>query len=398
MSKTMAVPVASVALAPARRLIGLGARGRQLSSLDTGRTCPPHYGYGPARLAACPTVPADTLFCVGGLYGNLQALDAVEARVRADPGGGSVRVVFNGDFNFFNATPAAWDEINTRVSAWEATLGNVEFEAAMLGGAELSHSGCGCAYPEYVDDSVVERANAIVSQLRTAASSALPRVRSWLSQLPMYAAYQVGGARVAVVHGDALALAGWGLAVEQLDVRRVSCWLDRANADIFASTHTCTAHAHAIPRSCAPSPASAAGAHAPLGAVFNNGAAGIPNFECERAGLMTRISADWTTVPEDAVYGLALPELGVRADAIPVAYDHERWLACFERWWPPGSAGHAGYAARIERGLTGWRASDAAPKSIDAALADVCDNGSPGALPVLGRADGVIARRMSDDY
>ena len=44
-----------------------------------GRTCPIRYRYGAQALASAPTRVAQTLYVVGGLYGNLQALDALEA-------------------------------------------------------------------------------------------------------------------------------------------------------------------------------------------------------------------------------------------------------------------------------------------------------------------------------
>jgi hypothetical protein len=218
------------------------ARGLASSAgLDTGRFCPPHYGYGPKKLAQYPTEDADTVLIAGGVYGNLEALDAIERRYaqeRALAGStGRVRVVFNGDFHFFNATPDAWDAVNTRIrtaqpDGWSASLGNVEFEAAQLGGPELA-AGCGCAYPEYVSDEVVDRSNAIVRQLTRAASEAPPWACDWLSTLPMYSACRVGSVRVSIVHGDPVALAGWSLSAELLNEPKVALWLEQADADML---------------------------------------------------------------------------------------------------------------------------------------------------------------------
>jgi hypothetical protein len=44
------------------------------------------YRYGPIAIAKAPERTADTLYVIGGLYGNLQALDAIEAMARAEPG------------------------------------------------------------------------------------------------------------------------------------------------------------------------------------------------------------------------------------------------------------------------------------------------------------------------
>ncbi len=68
-----------------------------------GRYCPAHYGYAPAGFARTPDFAADTLIVVGGLYGNLAALDAAEALLAAEAG--DARLVFNGDFHWFDVDP-----------------------------------------------------------------------------------------------------------------------------------------------------------------------------------------------------------------------------------------------------------------------------------------------------
>ena len=42
-----------------------------------GRTCPLHYRYSPALFREVPTEHAVTVYAVGGLYGNPEALAAV---------------------------------------------------------------------------------------------------------------------------------------------------------------------------------------------------------------------------------------------------------------------------------------------------------------------------------
>ncbi len=109
-----------------------------------GRTCPLRYRYGAEAIARLPVVEAETLYVVGGLYGNLPALDAIEAMVAQEDG--PVTLVFNGDFNWFNVDDAGFAEINRRVLAHHAIVGNVEAELGVDGNA----AGCGCAYPEHV--------------------------------------------------------------------------------------------------------------------------------------------------------------------------------------------------------------------------------------------------------
>lgn len=342
------------------RAIQRSVRGLSSSAgaLDSGRFCPPYYGYGAKKLAACATDEADTLLVAGGVYGNLEALDAIERRYqqeRAELGaGGRVRVVFNGDFNFFNATPDAWNAVNRRIYAaapdgWSASLGNVEFEAAQLGGSELA-GGCGCAYPENVSDETVSRSNQIVQLLVRAAAEAPSWSREWLGGLQMYAACRVGGARVSIVHGDPQVLAGWSLSAESVDDAQVRGWLADADADVFASTHTCMAHAREIARD---------GDARGSGAVFNSGAAGIPNFAGEQRGVLTRVSTNWTRAPADSLFAVVCASRGIRIDAVPVAYDVDAWRRRWEAWWPAGSAARLSYAERMANGLRGWTLEDA---------------------------------------
>ncbi len=64
-----------------------------------GRSCPISYRYGPEALRHCAEIEADTLYVAGGLYGNSFALDTLLNLVARDPG---ARLVFNGDFNWFD--------------------------------------------------------------------------------------------------------------------------------------------------------------------------------------------------------------------------------------------------------------------------------------------------------
>ncbi len=122
-----------------------------------GRVCPLRYRYGPTAIARAETRLTDTLYVVGGLYGNLPALNAIEMMARNDhPVGARPPVLcFNGDFNWFNVDDRAFAEINLRVLADDAILGNVEAELD----APADDAGCGCAYPDSVDAGVVERSN-----------------------------------------------------------------------------------------------------------------------------------------------------------------------------------------------------------------------------------------------
>jgi hypothetical protein len=302
-------------------------------ALDPGRTCPLRYRYGAAALAGAPEVQASTLYVIGGLYGNLRALDAVEALARSETT--PPQLCFNGDFHWFDIHDAVHTEINQRVLAHDALQGNVEAEF----GSEDDDAGCGCAYPESVDAGVVARSNLIHHALKATAARQPAAVRAQIAALPMFRRYRVGGAQVGVVHGDADSLAGWRFDAAALHDPAALPWLQQvlaqAQVDVFASTHTCLPALRRVPR------AGQAGA-----AVVNNGAAGMPNFRGDPKGLCTRIA---TTPARFAV--LHEQEVcGVFVALLPLAYDTPRWVAEFEAQWPPGSAAHQSYFERITRG------------------------------------------------
>ncbi len=295
-----------------------------------GRVCPLRYRYGPGAIARAPERPAETLYVIGGLYGNLQALVTVEAMARVEPG--PVTLCFNGDFNWFNVDDDGFRAINERVLRHDAILGNVEAELD----EDSDAAGCGCAYPESVDQRVVERSNWIHSRLkRTAAQH--PDLLRRLAELPMVARYRVGEVLVGVVHGDAESLAGWRFDVASLDDPNERGWraeaFARADVDIFASTHTCL-------------PVTRRFDLGGVKLVVNNGAAGMPNARGMRFGILTRIAKTPPAYP--ALYGEHLRELYV--DALAIYYDDPAWQQCFLENWPEGSPAWLSYFDRISNG------------------------------------------------
>ena len=303
-----------------------------------GRNCPLHYRYRPEDFAVPAPVhlqALEVLYVVGGLYGNDLALERVLELFDAERG--RKRLVFNGDFHWFDADPTTFAHVQRGVLAHGAMRGNVETELA--GEDQSGDAGCGCAYPEWVGDGVVERSNRILGRLRLATTA--PQ-RAELSALPMWLRADVGELRLGLVHGDATSLAGWGFAQEHLrdagHRAEVARWLDRAEVDAFACTHTCLPVFHAVP---APS-----GQHARW--ILNNGAAGMPNFRGNTAGLLTRIAVEPFTGPERQ-FGVAIGH-GVAAEALAIDIDAHQWRARFEAQWPAGSDAHMSYFDRIVRG------------------------------------------------
>lgn len=312
-----------------------------------GRVCPLNYRYGARAIATAPLVPAQTLYAVGGLYGNVRAFDAIEAMAQQEAG--PVTLCFNGDFNWFNCDVSSFEAVNRRVLAHAAIQGNVEAE--LLTGSD--EAGCGCGYPDDVDAATVERSNRIHARLKRTAQQA-PALQQGLAALPLFARYQVGDCRVAVVHGDADALAGWefdgqrlakalpGPAFSSDQARWLQSAFDDAEVDIFASSHTCQPALLAI------------GREAQRRIVINNGAAGMPNFEGHQAGLITRISVQAS--PHAALYGVQRGT--VHIDALAVPYDAPAWQQDFLAQWPPGSDAYLSYFQRI-RGHTGFTIAQA---------------------------------------
>ena len=285
------------------------------------------YRYSPRVFDREPEIVAETLYVVGGLYGNVEALRAVERLAARERG--PVRIVFNGDFHWFDVLATDFSAIEEGVAAHTVLRGNVETEIA----SDDSGAGCGCAYPLDVSDAVVSCSNEILERLRETVR-AFSATRDRLARLPMHLVARVGDARVGIVHGDATSLAGWGFDSDRLADPAHRRWVEsmfaQARVDVFASTHTC------LP----------ALARFDGGVVANNGAAGMPNFASERSGLLTRIGIR----PIDSPVAWEERIGNTHVQIVPIAYDHERWLVRFLSAWPEGSPAHASYYSRIVDG------------------------------------------------
>jgi hypothetical protein len=297
-----------------------------------GRIHPPDYCYDPSCFDRPPDLAAEVLYVVGGLYGNLAALDALDALIAAETA--PTTVVFNGDFHWFDAQPGWFMDVEERLGSHRCVRGNVETELARV---DDVGAGCGCAYPPLVDNDTVRRSNLIIEALRATAVR-LKGVNERLSALPPHLVADVADVRVGIVHGDATSLAGWGFDGRALDDPTRRAWLveiGRASRiDVFASAHTCAAALRTVRLPSGPL------------TVINNGAAGMPNFATASFGVVTRIAA--SASPHHPLYGVVHGR--VRVDAIALPYDVQAFLQRFLRRWPPGSAAHRSYFQRIVAG------------------------------------------------
>ena len=292
-----------------------------------GRSCPVNYCYGAKALRAVPAIEAETLYVAGGLYGNPFALETLLGIVAGDPG---AKVVFNGDFNWFDVDAEDFRQVNETVLGHFATRGNVETELAQ----PAKDAGCGCGYPDWVGDAEVQRSNRIQERL-WATALAQPVLTARLGALPMLAIARVGDMRVGVVHGDADSLAGWGFSQQVLGtpagLAAAAGAFAAAGVGVIASSHTCLPVLQRI----------AVGPHESV--LINNGAAGMPNFRATAYGLVTRISVHAPAA--DAIYGVSVGDTHVQA--IPVRYDVAAWKRRFLDQWPAGSDAHVSYFGRI---------------------------------------------------
>jgi len=285
------------------------------------------YCYGARALAAPATLRADSLWIAGGLYGNAFALRRLEEMFGAERGESAL--VFNGDFQWFDVADDTFAEIERGVSRHRATRGNVETELAQ----NRAGAGCGCAYPDWVGDAEVARSNRIIEHLRETARRS-PGACARLAALPMTSIAEIGGLRVAIVHGDADSLGGWSFSQETLATARGSRAaqgaFEKAAVSVFASSHTCLPVLQAF-----------SGAKV----IANNGAAGMPNFAGTRYGLATRISV---SPHAKALYRMRAGALHV--EAIPIDYDAPAWREAFLAQWPAGSDAHTSYFGRMVNG------------------------------------------------
>ncbi|WP_296936704.1 hypothetical protein [uncultured Marinobacter sp.] len=304
--------------------------------MTEGRSCPLAYRYSAEDLCQEPsTVSEDVLYIIGGLYGNPWALDEIEQMaLEEERQGHRVKLVFNGDFNWFNASDSLFRTINSRVLDHTVSLGNVDYELANPNAG----AGCGCAYPDFVDEGVVERSNRIMARLQGIAGEH-PDIQRRLSLLPRYHCLIFGGLKVLVVHGDPESLAGWGLAHEAFvggNDGKLSEWFLATGADVIASTHTC------LPVLWS----GLVGEHSRM--VVNNGSAGMGNLQSDPRGLITRIGLSSPVIEPVA----GIQRQGLNVSLLPVAFSLEAWLTDFDRLWPAGSPAAVSYRERILNGTS----------------------------------------------
>jgi hypothetical protein len=306
----------------------------QSNNQAAGRFCPADYRLSPTQFIAEAAFSASTLYAAGGIYGNLQALEAMAELLAHDPDPEAL-LVANGDAHWFDADTTSFLKIEEGLAPYHVLVGNVEAELRRKGDAG---AGCGCAYPQSVDDGVVERSNSIHATLRATYHS-LPQLHARFAARDSILMAEVGMTRVAVVHGDERLLAGWNCSFESLSEHarqhQLREWMAEAHVNVLMSSHTCAPAALAL---------------SDTQAVINNGAAGMPNFQVPGEGLVSRVSLSKHPA---ALYRATLgpKECRVYVEAVPLVYDQDAFVERFDTLWPEGSPAAASYRQRIVHGV-----------------------------------------------
>ena len=296
-----------------------------------GRICPLDYSIDAKSFKNFMTIENPTVYIVGGLYGNLEALKEIinMAKEEYNKYKSEVFIVFNGDMHWFDIEIEDFNKIEEMSSGCEKLLGNVERELFRENDIGI---GCGCAYPDYVSDDIVERSNIIHKKLKDTVNK-LPKYKNIFSDRKMNIVIQLSEQKIAITHGDEQKLGGWECSRETLSnvdrQEKLNKWFKENDIDILATTHTCSPAALEIEN----------------GIVINNGASGMPNFKNKIYGLITRISLYES---DKAIYREKIKKLYV--EAVAVKYNNDKFLKWFDNVWAIGSEASLSYRDRIVNG------------------------------------------------
>lgn len=298
---------------------------------EEGRICPLDYSIDKESFKKFRIIENSTIYIVGGLYGNLEALKEITNMAEEEyyKYNSKVFIVFNGDMHWFDKKAEDFQSIEEMSDGCEKLLGNVEMELFRENDIGV---GCGCAYPVYVDNDIVERSNIIHKELKKVMNR-LPKYKNILSHRKKNMTVQIFGQNIAITHGDEKKLGGWECSRENLNridrQEELNKWFKDNDIDILATTHTCSPAALKLVN----------------GIVINNGASGMPNFKGKIYGLITRISL---YKYDAAIYREKMKNLYV--EAVAIKYDSNKFLKWFDDVWNIGSEASLSYRDRIVKG------------------------------------------------
>ncbi|MBG9980552.1 hypothetical protein [Facklamia lactis] len=269
----------------------------------------------------------NSLIVIGGLYGNKFALDNILESTDTND-----ILVFNGDFHWFDYRPEDFNYIQKNVNNNYAIWGNVEKELVRKNDVGL---GCGCAYPNSINDIVVDRSNEIHQQLKRNKI-----INTKINNLPSTLTFNINEFKIGITHGDEKYIAGWDCSLEKLKQierqKEIIKWMKFYDIDILATTHTCgTAFLYSDD-------------HQKI--ISNNGAAGMPNFKGTNFGLSTRISI--SNRNKHAVYSQSITKNNqkIYVELVPIQYSQNKYIKWFDSIWPKGTSAEKSYRNRIIKG------------------------------------------------
>ena len=267
---------------------------------------------------------SDVLYIVGGLYGNLFALNKINELAKSE----NAQIIFNGDMHWFDVKEEDFLTIekNSEVNSTKL-LGNVEYE--LISKDDLL--GCGCNYPEDVESGVVERSNIIhkIMKENVKDNEILEDIKSREKTLVI----RYFDKNIAITHGDEKSMSGWECSYDNLQNKKrqkeLDSWFEKNNIDIMATTHTCLPVVYNNGKNI----------------VVNNGASGMANIINTTYGLVTRIAK--TSSP----LAIISEKIGnVYIELIKIEFDINKFLEWFESVWDNDSPASISYKNRIING------------------------------------------------
>ena len=172
-------------------------------------TCPSDYALDKDSFKKVININNSTLYIVGGLYGNIESLKEINKMIEKDK---DILLIFNGDMHWFDKSADDFKKIEDMSENSQKLLGNVEKELFREG----DYNGCGCSYPSYVSDDIVNRSNIIHKELKKV-MDILPKYKNILSGRKKNITVEMMGQKIAITHGDEKSLSGWECSNESLE-------------------------------------------------------------------------------------------------------------------------------------------------------------------------------------
>lgn len=267
----------------------------------------------------------DVLYIVGGLYGNSFALDIINKKAKEE----NAKIIFNGDMHWFDVEEKDFLKIEENSKNGLKLLGNVEYELIN----PIDNLGCGCNYPEDVDQGVVERSNIIHRMMKDNLTD--ENTLSSIKKREKTAVVEFFAKKIAITHGDEKSMSGWECSYDNLQngerQEELSCWFANNKIDILATTHTCLPVVYNNGKNI----------------VINNGAAGMANVKNATYGLITRIAK---TSSKDAIVSEKIDDLYI--ELVKIEFDITKFVSWFESTWSENSPASISYKNRIVNGTS----------------------------------------------